>query len=191
VNGAWDLPTAEERLEAVARFAIEYAEQPLPADDGAGAAELRRRVEVPIAADEAAASIVAVWRLLAEGAADVLVVKPARVGGPVAVAEIAAAAAGHGVPVVVSTLFETGIGISAALRASMGLPSVPGSRFAAPLAHGLATFGLLEHDLLEEPLVVDDGWMRAPGGAGAGRLGVRVSRPAVARFAAEFVEATP
>jgi L-alanine-DL-glutamate epimerase-like enolase superfamily enzyme len=191
VNGAWDLPTAEERLEAVARFAIEYAEQPLPADDGAGAAELRRRVEVPIAADEAAASIVAVWRLLAEGAADVLVVKPARVGGPVAVAEIAAAAAGHGVPVVVSTLFETGIGISAALRASMGLPSVLGSPFAAPLAHGLATFGLLEHDLLEEPLVVEDGWMRAPGGAGAGRLGVRVSRPAVARFAAEFVEATP
>jgi len=191
VNGAWDLPTAEERLEAVARFAIEYAEQPLPADDGAGAAELRRRVEVPIAADEAAASIVAVRRLLAEGAADVLVVKPARVGGPVAVAEIAAAAAGHGVPVVVSTLFETGIGISAALRASMGLPSVLGSPFAAPLAHGLATFGLLEHDLLEEPLVVEDGWMRAPGGAGAGRLGVRVSRPAVARFAAEFVEATP
>ena len=94
-------------------------------------------------------------------------------------------------PVVVSTLFETGIGISAALRASMGLPRVPGSRFAEPLAHGLATFGLLEHDLLEEPLVVEDGWMRAPGGAGTGRLGVRVSRPSVARFAAEFVEATP
>jgi len=191
VNGAWDLPTAEERLEAVARFRIEYVEQPLPADDGAGAAELRRRVEVAVAADEAAASIVAVRRLLAEGAADVLVVKPARVGGPVAVAEIAAAAAAHGVPVVVSTLFETGIGISAALSAAMVLPSVPGSRFPAPLAHGLATFGLLEHDLLDEPLVVESGRMHAPGGDGAGRLRVRVSRPAVARFAAEFVEATP
>jgi L-alanine-DL-glutamate epimerase-like enolase superfamily enzyme len=191
VNGAWDLPTAEERLEAVARFGIEYVEQPLPADDGAGAAELRRRVEVAVAADEAAASIVAVRRLLAEGAADVLVVKPARVGGPVAVAEIAAAAAAHGVPVVVSTLFETGIGISAALSAAMVLPSVEGARFPAPLAHGLATFGLLEHDLLDEPLVVESGRMHAPGGDGAGRLRVRVSRPAVARFAAEFVEATP
>jgi len=191
VNGAWDLPTAEDRLEAVARFGIEYAEQPLPADDTAGTAELRRRVEVPIAADEAAASMVAVRRILAEGAADVLVVKPARVGGPVAVAEIAAAAAAHGVPVVVSTLFETGIGISAALSAAMALPSVPGTRFPAPLAHGLATFGLLEHDLLDEPLVVEVGRMHAPHGAGAGRLGVRVSRPAVARFAVEFVEATP
>ena len=191
VNGAWDLPTAEDRLEAVARFGIEYVEQPLPADDSAGAAELRRRVGVPIAADEAAASLVAVRRLLAEGAADVLVVKPARVGGPVAVAEIAAAAAAHDVPVVISTLFETGIGIAAALMAAAQLRHVPGARFPAPLAHGLATAGLLEHDLLEEPLVVEAGRMHAPGGDGAGRLGVTVSRRAVARFAAEFVEATP
>jgi L-alanine-DL-glutamate epimerase-like enolase superfamily enzyme len=190
VNGAWDLPTAEDRLEAVARFGIDYVEQPLPADDSAGAAELRRRVNVPIAADEAAASLAAVRRLLAEGAADVLVVKPARVGGPIAVAEIAAAAAAHGVPVVVSTLFETGIGIAAALAAAARLPQQPGSRFAAPLAHGLATAGLLEHDLLVEPLVVEAGRMHAPGGAGAGRLGIDVNRAAVARFTAELVEAT-
>jgi L-alanine-DL-glutamate epimerase-like enolase superfamily enzyme len=191
VNGAWDLPTAEDRLHAVDRFGIEYVEQPLPADDSDGAAELRRRVDVPIAADEAAASLVAVRRLLAAGAADVLVVKPARVGGPLAVAEIAEAAAAHDVPVVISTLFETGIGIAAALMVAARLRHVPGARFPAPLAHGLATAGLLEHDLLDEPLVVEAGRMHAPGGAGAGRLGITVSRRAVTRFAAEFVEATP
>jgi L-alanine-DL-glutamate epimerase-like enolase superfamily enzyme len=191
INGAWDLPTAEERLEAVSRFGIEYVEQPLPVDDSAGAAELRRRVDVPIAADEAAASPVAVRRLLAEEAADVLVVKPARVGGAAAVAEIAEAAADHGVPVVVSTLFETGIGIAAALAAAAQLRQVPWARFPTPLAHGLATAGLLEHDLLEEPLVVEAGQMHAPGGDGAGRLGIAVSRRAVARFAAEYVEAAP
>ena len=36
VNGAWDLPTAEDRLDAVARFDIQYVEQPLPADDTDG-----------------------------------------------------------------------------------------------------------------------------------------------------------
>jgi L-alanine-DL-glutamate epimerase-like enolase superfamily enzyme len=190
VNGAWDLPTAEERLEAVARFGIEYVEQPLPADDGAGAAELRRRVDVPVAADEAAASLVAVRRLLAEGSSDVLVVKPARVGGPLAAAEIAEAAAARGVPVVLSTLFETGIGIASALVAAARLPRVVAARFPATLAHGLATAGLLEHDLLDEPLVIDSGHMHAPGGAGTGRLGVRVDRGAVSRFMAEFVEAT-
>jgi L-alanine-DL-glutamate epimerase-like enolase superfamily enzyme len=181
VNGAWDLPTAEERLEAVARFDLEYVEQPLPADDSAGAAELRTRVRVPLAADEAAYSANAVRRLLAEGAADVLVVKPARVGGPVAVAEIAAVAAGSGVPVVLSTLFETGIGISAARACAAGLPG--------GLAHGLATAGLLEHDLLALPLAVEDGLMIAPGGPGSGGLGIRLDDGALRRFAVEAVEA--
>jgi L-alanine-DL-glutamate epimerase-like enolase superfamily enzyme len=181
VNGAWDLPTAEERLEAVARFDLEYVEQPLAADDTAGAAELRTRVRVPLAADEAAYSAHAARRILAESAADVLVVKPARVGGPVAVAEIAAAAAGAGVPVVVSTLFETGIGIAAARACATGLPR--------GLAHGLATAGLLEHDLLAEPLAVESGTMAAPGGPGSGGLGVRLDEAALRRFASEAVEA--
>jgi len=181
VNGAWDLATAEERLEATARFGIEYVEQPLPADDTAGAVELRRRVAVPLAADEAVGSPVAARQLLAEGAADVLVVKAARVGGPVAVAAIAAAAAAAGVPVVLSTLFETGIGIAAGRACAGGLPG--------GLAHGLATGGLLEHDLLAEPLAVEEGLMRAPGGRGSGGLGVRLDEAALRRFAAEAVEA--
>ncbi len=181
VNGAWDLPTAEERLEAIARFEIQYVEQPLPADDTAGATELRRRVTVPVAADEAVYAPSAARRLLAEGAADVLVVKPVRVGGPVAVAEIAFAAREAGVPVVLSTLFETGIGIAAARACAGGLPG--------GLAHGLATAGLLEHDLLVEPLAVDGGRMTAPGGAGTGGLGIRLDDRVLRRFAVEAVEA--
>lgn len=181
VNGAWDLPTAEERLAAIARFEIQYVEQPLPADDTAGATELRRRVTVPVAADEAVYAPSAARRLLAEGAADVLVVKPVRVGGPVAVAEIAFAAREAGVPVVLSTLFETGIGIAAARACAGGLPG--------GLAHGLATAGLLEHDLLVEPLAVDGGRMTAPGGAGTGGLGIRLDDRVLRRFAVEAVEA--
>ena len=181
VNGAWDLPTAEDRLDAVARFDIQYVEQPLPADDTAGAAELRRRVGVPIAADEAVYAPSAARRILAEGAADVLVVKPVRVGGPVAIAEIAVAARASGVPVVLSTLFETGIGIAAARACAAGLPG--------DLAHGLATAGLLENDLLVAPLEVDAGLMTAPGGAKAGGLGIQVDDGALRRFAVEAVEA--
>ena len=189
VNGAWDLPTAEERLEAIARFDVEYVEQPLALDDLAGAAELRRRVAVPLAADEAVYAPSAARRLLAAAAADVLVVKPARVGGPVAVAEIAAAAAAGGVPVVVSTLFETGIGIAAARAAAAALPEVAGRGGAVRLPHGLATAGLLEHDLLREPLVVDAGHMAAPGGEGSGGLGVAADDRALRRFAVEVVGA--
>ncbi|MCU0482808.1 MAG: o-succinylbenzoate synthase, partial [Chloroflexi bacterium] len=189
VNGAWDLPTAEERLEAVARYDLEYVEQPLPPDDLAGAAELRSRVGVPLAADEAASSPGAVHGLLAAGAADVLVVKPARVGGPVAVAEIASAAAERGIPVVLSTLYETGVGVAAARLAAAALPAVSWRGGEVALPHGLATAGLLEHDLVREPLVMEAGFLAAPGGEGTGALGVALDERALRRFGAEAVEA--
>jgi L-alanine-DL-glutamate epimerase-like enolase superfamily enzyme len=201
VNGAWDLATAEDRLAAIARFDIEYVEQPLAADDLAGAAELRRLVPVRVAADEAVYSAHAARRVLDEGAADVLVVKPARVGGPVAVAEIAAAADAAGVPVVLSTMFETGIGIAlaraCAARITAGPAASPtsgGAGASAPsplavLAHGLATAGLLEHDLLVVPLVIDAGLMAAPGGPGTGGLGIQLDDRALRRFGVEAVEA--
>ncbi len=187
VNGAWDLDTAEERLRAVEQFDIEYVEQPVAAHDVAGLAELRRRVRVPIAADEAAASVQAVRALLAGEAVDVLVVKPARVGGPAAVAEIAERAAERGVPVVISTLFESGVGIAAALAMAAALPEVQASRLAARPDHGLATAGLLDHDLLRDPLIVASGRIRAPRGPGSGGLGIVLDVRALARFRTEAV----
>ena len=159
-----------------------------PADDIDGLAELRRRVRVPIAADEAAESVRAVRALLAADAVDVLVIKPARVGGPAAVAEIAELAAERGVPVVISTLFETGVGIAAALAAAAALPD--GRRPTdgpAPPDHGLATAGLLDHDLLAESLVVADGRMHAPARPGSGGLGIVLDVRALERFRVEAV----
>ena len=93
-------------------------------------------------------------RVLDAGAADVLVVKPSRVGGPVAVAEIATLAAERGVPVVISSLFETGVGLAPGLACAAALPDVPGWP-AAERDHGLATADLLRDDLLVAPLLVE------------------------------------
>ncbi len=187
VNGAWDLATAEDRISAVARFDIEYVEQPLAGHDVDGLAQLRRRVRVPIAADEAAASVQAARALLAADAVDALVVKPARVGGPAAVAEIAELAADRGVPVVISTQFETGVGIAAALAIAADLPEILPDGWASPPDHGLATAGLLDHDLLEESLIVVGGRMHAPSRPGSGGLGIVLDVRALDRFRAESV----
>lgn len=184
VNGSWDPATAEERLEAITRFGLEYVEQPLAGDDTSALAELRRRVRVPIAADESVASLKAARELLDAEAVDALVVKPARVGGIEVGREIAAMAADRGVPVVISTLFETGVGIAAALALAAGLPRVGDG-----LDHGLATAGLLEHDLLRDELVVEDGRMWQPDEPGPGGLGIRLDDAAVDRYRAEAVEA--
>lgn len=199
VNGAWDIETATERLSSIARYGIEYVEQPLAGDDPALLTELRRRVEVPLAADETVTSVRAARILLEADAVDVLVVKPARVGGPAAAAEIAALAAERGVPVVVSTLFETGVGIAAALAAAAAHPDVGDSGPARPPDHGLATAGLLRHDLLVEGLVVEDGRMHLPGGAApvdnapegraSGGLGIVIDEDVVARYGLETVGA--
>lgn len=184
VNGAWDLETATDRLEAIARFGLEYVEQPLAGDDAADLAELRRRVRVPIAADESVTSVRTARELIDAGAVDVLVVKPARVGGPVAAAEIAAMAAERNVPVVVSTLFETGVGIAAGLAVAAALPVVRGPGSERAPDHGLATAGVLEHDLLVEDLPVDEGRMRVSGTTGRG-LGIAIDERALARFQVE------
>jgi len=184
-NGAWDPATAEDRLAAVARFDIEYVEQPVAAHDIEGLADLRRRVPVSIAADEAVESLSAARSLLRADAVDLLVVKPARVGGPAAVAEIAQLAAERGVPVVISTLFETGVGVAVALATAAALPGVALPGRAEPPDHGLATADLLVHDLLLAPLLVADGRMRAPGGPGTGGLGIALDDRAVERFRSE------
>jgi L-alanine-DL-glutamate epimerase-like enolase superfamily enzyme len=166
VAGAWDLDTAEERLYAIEPFRIEFVEQPLAAWDIGGHATLRSRVQVPIALDESIDSEYSVREALAGRAADVLIVKPARVGGSAVTLRIAEAAAAAGVGVALATYYETGVGIAAALRLAADLRDRGGERSAADPgsapAHALATSGLLVHDLLEMPLAIDRGHMEVP-----------------------------
>jgi L-alanine-DL-glutamate epimerase-like enolase superfamily enzyme len=161
--GAWDLDTAEERIAAIDRFRIEFVEQPLAPWDLTGHSVLRQRVRVPIALDESIDSEGSARAALAEGAADVVVVKPARVGGLAATLRIADAASEAGASVVLGTYFETGVGIAAVLRIAAELrASGRGSRNGSEPAHSLATAGVLVHDLLLAPLHIEKGRMAVP-----------------------------
>jgi o-succinylbenzoate synthase len=185
VNAAWDVATARERIAAVAPFGIEFVEQPVAAGDPSRLAAVRHGSPVPIAADEAVSSVAAARELLAARAADVLVVKPARVGGPLAAWEIAALAAAEGVPVVISTLFETGVGLAAALATAAYLP---GGHSRRQLAHGLATADLLESDLLVRGLPIVQGRMIVPREPG---LGIALDGAALARYTVEKIGTRP
>ena len=178
-GGAWDLETASERIDAIERFRIEYVEQPLAAWDLTGHAELRRRVNVHIALDETIDSEGAARAALAEGAADVIAVKPARAGGLEACSRIVDAASAAGASVVLGTFYETGVGIAAGLRIAAALrdrrPNGPAT------THGLATAGLLIHDLLAVPLSIDKGRMAVP-------TFVALDEPEVDRYTLERFE---
>ena len=144
-NGAWDLPTAVERVRALAALDVELVEQPVAGLEDL--ARLRRLVPLPLAADEAVRSLADARRLRRLGAADALVVKVQAAGGVRAALALAEAA---GVPVIASSLVETSVGLAAGLAFAACLP-------ATPFASGLGTGALLAGDVVREPLVPVDG----------------------------------
>lgn len=126
-NGAWSTQQAVERLDAMARHGLELAEQ--PAADLAGLAAVRRRVRVPIAADESVAAADDARRAVELGACDVATIKLAKAGGIAAALEVA-----HEIPVYLSSALDGPVGIAAAAHLAQVLPGGAGR-----LAHGLAT----------------------------------------------------
>jgi len=138
-NGAWDERAARVALEALAPFRLAYVEQPLPAGAIDGLARLRRGSPVRIAADESVVSPDGALRLLEAGAADVLVLKPATLGGPARALDIAVAARRAGCEVVFSHTFESAVGARIVLHcaAAWGDPAA---------VHGLATGSLFVDD---------------------------------------------
>ena len=172
LNGDLAEKEAIRVLRGLTDLDLEYVEQPIDPSLGAAAlARVRRAVHVPIAADEAVEDPATAAELLATGAVDVLVVKPMRVGGPRTAIRIARAAADSGVRTTISTFYETGVGVAAALHVAA---AIPGDN-----AHGLATGALLADDLIVDPLAVVDGLMTVPAGPG---LGIELDSAAVVRL---------
>lgn len=143
-NGAWSVRDAFAALEAFAPFDLEYVEQPVAAHDIDGLAELRRHAAVKVAADESVASEHGMQRLLAAGAADVVVLKPASLGGPGRALELASLARQAGMRVVFTHAFESAIGARHVLHCAAAWGDAEG-------IHGLVTAGLFEADVAEVP----------------------------------------
>jgi o-succinylbenzoate synthase len=153
-NGAWDLEEAATLVPRLARYVIELIEQPVAGLDDL--ARLRRRVDVLLAADESLRSLEDARRLARLGAADVAVVKVQPLGGVRAALAVAEAA---GVPVIVTSMLETSVGLAAGLALAACLPELP-------FACGLGTAALLAADVVNDPLLPV-----------SGRLGVRRPDP--------------
>lgn len=147
VNGSWDLETATARLLRMEGFDLEYAEQPVATVEEM--VELRRRVAVPLAADELVRRSADPLRVVAEGGADVVVLKVQPLGGVARTLDLARRA---GVPVVVSSALETSVGMYGGLLAA--------SLLETPVACGLNTVSMLAADITTDPLIAEGGRIR-------------------------------
>ena len=164
-NGAWGVDEAVAAIRRLDRFGLEYVEQPCASVEEL--AQVRRRVDVRIAADESIRRADDPLRVAALDAADVAVLKVQPLGGVRGCLDIAERIA---MPVVVSSALETSVGIAAGVALAAALPSLP-------YACGLATVQLLERDVVDDPLLPVDG-------------GLDVRRPVPAPERCEADEAT-
>ncbi len=144
-NGGWDTEQAASMLRQLSRYGLEYAEQPCATLDEL--ARLRRLVDVPLAADESIRKASDPLAVRAAGAADIVVLKVAPLGGVRVALRVAAEC---GLPVVVSSALESSVGLAAGLALAAALPEL---RYDG----GLGTMQLLTGDVTSRPLLPEGG----------------------------------
>lgn len=152
-NGAWTVSEALEAISALARFQLDYVEQPCATvgelrEVRAGLA--RQGVGVRIAADESIRRAEDPLDVARQRAADLIVVKAAPLGGVRAALQVIEAC---GLPCVVSSALDTSVGIRAGMALAAALPLSDEAPHGLAGACGLGTVELLSRDVTTEPLV--------------------------------------
>lgn len=120
-NQGWTPKETASFADAVgaAGVDLDLIEQPVAADDVAGLADVRRRIDVPVGADETVFTPADAIRVVREEAADAINVKLGK-SGPLAVADIVAIARGANLDLMVGCMLEGAVGIHTAAHVVAG-----------------------------------------------------------------------
>ncbi|TAN71996.1 MAG: o-succinylbenzoate synthase [Magnetospirillum sp.] len=158
-NRAWENDDARSFLAGLAGLPVDGIEEPLADPTLDSLARLQDTVAFAVAIDESLARL-GLDAVIDAGAVRRLVVKPARLGGLGRTLDLAARARDAGLELVLTSVVDSAIGLTAAAQLAAALP--------LPAAHGLATSDWLAEDVCLPP-VVASGWLRLPDGPGLGR----------------------
>ena len=151
-NAGWTIDEALRAIPVLDRAAggLEYVEQPCATLEDMAA--VRRKVDVPIAADESIRRADDPMKVVLAGAADLAVVKVAPLGGVRPALRIAETT---GLPIVVSSAVDSAVGLAAGLALAGALPQLDH-------ACGLGTASLLVGDVSSVSLLPVDGRLTVP-----------------------------
>ncbi len=111
-NCGWTLKQAILMLPVLKEFGVTVLEQPLPPSELDGLAEVTRRAEIPVIADESCETAVDIPPLV--GKVDGINIKLAKCGSLREAIRMIAVARAHGLMVMVGCMIESSIGITAA-----------------------------------------------------------------------------
>lgn len=151
-----------ETLRALDELDLLLIEQPYPEERLLDNVALVQALRTPVCLDESIVDEAVCDDVLRLGAADVINIKPGRVGGHLAGKRIHDACVDAGVPVWHGGMLETGIGRAA----NLALAALPGFTLPGDIS---AAARYWARDIVTEPAVLEvDGTIRVPSGPGSG-----------------------
>jgi muconate cycloisomerase len=175
VDGNMGWPNAKHAIQmirAMEQWNLELVEQPLPAYDLAGMAEVRRNIGVPLMADESIRNPRSAMDVIRAGAADIANVYVTEAGGLLAASRIFAMCEAASIPCMIGSMPEFGIGTAAQIHLGVAMTNLgPDSDACGVLYHA--------EDLLKVPLKIEDGFSYPPEGPG---LGVEIDMDVLERW---------
>ena len=164
VDGNMGWQTAKQAIQVIRAMEeqdLELVEQPLAAYDLDGMAEVRRAIGVPLMADESIRNPRSAMQVIRREAADIANVYVTEAGGLSNASRIFAMCEAAGMPCMIGSMPEFGIGTAAQIHLGVAMTN-PGP--------DSDTCGVLYHqeDLLTTPLRIENGFSYPPEGPGLG-----------------------
>ncbi len=184
-NGGWMYHQALYVLQRAVKHDVYLCEQPVPWWDIDGLARLRRKVDVPIFADESAAELGHVLQIIEKDAADGFFLKVPKAGGILKSRRWVSVAQAANMPVMCGCMINSGLG-SAAEAAFLGATAWMG-RIEQEAIGPLNLYnifdtvsGPIENDLAKKAPRYEGGYLYPPDGVG---LGVELDEASVEKLA--------
>jgi len=172
-NGGWMYHQALYVLQRIAKYDVFLCEQPVPWWDIDGLARLRRKVDVPVFADESAAELGHLIQLIEKDAVDGFFLKVPKAGGILKSRRWVAVAQAANLPVMCGCMVNSGLG-SAGEAAFLGATAWMGKieqEAIGPLnLYNIydTVSGPIKNDLAKKPPRYEKGFLYPPDGVGLG-----------------------
>lgn len=148
-NGGWTVSAACDALTAMRDLQLDLVEQPVSGLEAM--ARVRETTGARIAADESVTCAESLAEVVKLAAADVVVLKPAFLGGVRATLDLANEARSAGLHVMVTHALESAIGRAHALHLACALADDAVCGLSQPLAEDVANFPVLEAGRIAHP----------------------------------------
>ncbi|MEM3704121.1 MAG: enolase C-terminal domain-like protein, partial [Candidatus Bathyarchaeia archaeon] len=160
-NQGYTADVAIKTLRKMERYDLELIEQPVPRWDLNGMAKVAKALDTPVMADESVFSPNDVIKIIQKEAADIINIKIMKPGGLYNAKRIASIAESAGIPCLVGSMIETGVGTMACAHFACSTKNI---RYPCEFIGTM----MIKDDILDTSYIPEDGFLKVPKECGFG-----------------------